>query len=450
MLHYHCEESGKGGRYNNFSRHAHNCEHCGLETRDEQKQRLTAQREKKEEVVKEQATQKPYADWAKKEGKMEHETGVSSQTFDLVLRSTDDELSVLHGRKVRQAGHVLLSAVNLLLLLLVFLRQNPTQWKLADLFSIAEGGAFKLVKKVLKIVTPILKLYVKPPPRIRHIVQSGLLKGAAFFTDTTDTKIPRPGRGQNPDRKLYYYGKLRNFSLKVQLSVGLDGTIWECSKAYPGSKSDRGIFEESVLPNLIERTGVLGVGDSHYVKCEGMLGKKVGSKQSVVYGGYNQDIENTRAVVENVIHRVKAFHSIAGEWTHDRHDLAFFSDCVMSVCGLVNLEIKHGHPIRKNICTLLPRVQEQRRKARESKKEKDREAKAGAEESEEESEEHSEEEPEEEFHEVDKIVSHRKGKALGKDVIFYRVKFLDGDVRDCTADYVTEEALDEYLKHHPI
>mgnify|MGYP000941995561 FL=1 len=182
-----------------------------------------------------------------------------------------------------------------------------------------------------------------------------------------------------------------------------------------------------------------------------MYGKKLGTKQSIAFAEYNQDIENVRAIIENVNHRIKVWKVFGGEWLHDRHDLDFMSDLVMVVCALLNLEVTHGHPIRKDLHTLLPRVANQRHKEKQRKKAEGKhltaveEQSSGVEEMD-----TSEDEEEEEFHEVDRILSHRKGMAQKKPVIFYLVRFLDGVKMECTADNITSEALDEYHALHAV
>jgi hypothetical protein len=114
---------------------------------------------------------------------MHHQTGVSDQTFDLVLRSTKVALMAIHGHKLYQSGHVLMTAANLLLFLFYFLRHDPTKWQLSGIFHCAEGNAFELVEQVLDIVAPVLALYVRPPSKISHVIRTGCLKNAACFTD---------------------------------------------------------------------------------------------------------------------------------------------------------------------------------------------------------------------------------------------------------------------------
>lgn len=454
LLYYHCTATNLQGLYTHYTRHAKGCRSCPLSDRERQKKKQVDLEEAAARLEQEQQTQEPFFSWSQQIGKIWRETGIGEATFDLVLRSSQFRLAELHGHKLHQNGHLLLTPANQVLLLLVFLRENPPEAKLGSLFPTeSRNYVFKHVERIARVLADLLTPYVTPPRRVTHVIRSPPLERAAFFTDTTSTPIPRPGSGQNEERKLFYNGKSRDWGLKFQISVGMDGKIWEHSQVYPCSKSDRSIFEESSLPELIARTSLMGVGDSHYVKCLGMYGTKKGSKQSIEYKDYNQDIENTRAIIENANRRLKTWKVIAGKWTHDWHNLSFFQDCVTIVCALLNLEVENGFPLRKNLRTLRPtlarsRHERKRRKLEEGRSRQEREETEGEESSEEESSEKESEE--EEYHEIDKIVSHRKGMAKGQPVIFYRVKFLDKSVRDCTEDFITEEAMVDYHQHHKV
>jgi hypothetical protein len=439
------------GLYTHQYRHAATCSFCKLGDRGEQKDKCEKVRETMAALKALTTAQEPYASWSQVAGQIHEHTGVSDETFDLVVRSCREQLIALHGHKTQQAGRLLLTPENQTLLLLCFMRDSPTDKRLAEWFpGEKEYYAYENVKHIASVVAPVLVHYVKPPDHIRNIIQSGHLARAAFFTDSSDTKIPRPGRGQSYDRRLYYNGKYRHWGIKFQVSVGLDGRIWENSKAYPCSISDRQVFEESSLPALILSKNIRGVGDSHYVKCEGMYGKKLGSKQSIEFEDYNQTIENVRAIIENANARLKIWKVLGGTWLHDRRDLGFFGQLVTIACGLLNLEIMHGHPLRVNLQTLLPRVANPRHAKKLKKVEEKLAATEESSSEEEESEEGVEDEDVGQYHEIDRIKSHRKGRAKGKDVIFYRVKFLDGPDRECTEDFITAEALVEYRQHHHV
>jgi hypothetical protein len=367
-----CDTSSSHGLYSNFARHADGCESCvkGLETRERRKA-ARANIYSKERVVEQgKRGQEPAKSILASTKTLHAAAGISQQTFDLVLRSTNDKLEALHGGKTKRQGHDLLNAENLLLLFFVFLRKKPLERDLANQFHVAQGSCFDLVRRVATIVAPELENYVKPPCHPSKI-KTGYLQDAAAYTDTSNTRLKRPQ--DKADRHLYYcYKRGGSWTLKWQVTIGLDGSVWEHGSAsYPGSVSDKQIFKESDLPELLAEKGMHSVGDSHYVHCVGMYGKKVGKVQSVTYAAYNEEIDSVRNVVENLNAKIKNWASMRG-WDCDRHNLDFFTQCLGSVCGLINLELRE-HPVRKERSTLLPRVAVPRlrkRKIEEGKREK--------------------------------------------------------------------------------
>ena len=139
-----------------------------------------------------------------------------------------------------------------------------------------------------------------------------------------------------------------------------------------------------------------------------------------------------------------------GPWRRDRYNVEFFSSCVMSVCGLLNLQIDNGEPVRKNLSTLRPKVANVRHAKKVSKQKQVQEV-AGEESSEGEMADSSEEDTEDHsFHEIERIVSSRWGTRDKVKVKYYRVKFLgEHGNKDCTADNVTKDALDEFYNKYP-
>jgi hypothetical protein len=444
------------GRYSHFARHAHSCLKCTVpsQSRKKNKKEKLELHHRKVELAEEEATQEPYASWSGDPTTFRSQTGVSPQVFDIVLRSTSQALYSIHKHEKHYKGHLLLTPSNMLLLYLVFLRKKPTQRDLALQFQIAVGNCFELVRRVAEVVAPVLEQYVHPNPRPSSL-RSGELEGAGFITDTSATAIPRPGRGQAAERGLYYFFKHGgSWALKWQVTIGLDGTIWDHGGAgYPGSASDRQIFEESKLPKFIEQTGVQGLGDSHYARCEGMYGKKVGKKQGVLYAAYNEEIDSVRQVIENLNSRIKVWKAL-DFWDLDRHDFDFFTHCMGSVCGLLNLEIDNGYPIRKNLRTLkpsvaVPRLRAARKRRRALREEKERNKKAKPDNGEVEEvgkdgdAEGDEEEPleTEEWQEIDHIVRSRKDKDYG---LMYLVQWLNGTRHWLTPEHITEEAVHDF------
>jgi hypothetical protein len=451
MAHYFCPATKRDGLYKNFFRHARTCDSCKMANPQQQQEKQARRAQQKAQRVQEAAAQEPWATWRTNEQLLRDHTGVGLATFELVLRSVKEQLAARHGKKVWKLGQLRLTPANQLLYLLVFLRKNPTGPDMKQFFPTeSEYHVYENVKDLCEIVCPCLLPYVQPPTRVHRVIKTGVLTGAAFFTDSTDVPIPRPGAGQSADRKKYYDGKNRSWAAKVQISVGLDGKICDISDVVPGSESDRKLFEESNLPIFIAEAGLFGIGDAHYVRCEGMFGTKKGSKQSVEFADYNQTIENVRSIVENANSRLKVWKVIQGPWRHDRHDLELLTKVMRIVCALLNLEIEHGHPVRRDLSSLQPRIANPRH---EKKRAKQLAYVSPLEENKEEEESEEDVAPEEEdepMHEVADITSHRVGLQKGKPVVFYRVKFLDGDVRECTADFISPEALAWYHQHHRV
>lgn len=317
-------------------------------------------------------TQEPAFTWLSDEEILRTQTGVGLQTFDLLRRSTEIALGKLHGRRIfkQNSRSPLLSPANLLLLYLFTLRHNPTVKELGLLFNTAFNN-FDLVHKIASIVAPELEQYVHPPERVRRTIQKGALRGAALLEDTTTIPILRPGAGQAEDRALFFYGKTKKWAEKFQVTVGLDATIWEHSLVKPSSVSDRQIFEQSSVPILLEEKHIRGIGDSHYVNCTNIFGKKVGRKQRIAHEGYNREIEHARALIENVFSRLKMWKIIQGPWRMDRHDADFLNQVAGSVCGLLNLEIHHRKPVRKNLQTVKPTATQLLKKTKKRKRSND-------------------------------------------------------------------------------
>ena len=277
-LRYHCATKQATGIYKNFARHARTCSTCKPLSNDGKVVKKRFQEEKRQVERVHIQTQEPYCSWKDDPERLNYETGITAATFDLLLRSTSKRLKSVHGEHNQHNGVLLLSEPNLLLLYLVFLRKIPTAQELHYLFGVSKGHIFDLVRSVSAIVAPILEQYLGPPARMDRIVPDGHLQGAAFVVDSSHTTVTRPET--NEERKRFYFWKKGgSFAVKWQVSVGLDGRIWEHGQTvYPGSVSDKKIFEESMLVQLAAERGIKGVGDSHYVKIENMYGTKKGKK----------------------------------------------------------------------------------------------------------------------------------------------------------------------------
>jgi hypothetical protein len=312
------------------------------------------------------------------------------------------------------------------LVFLVSIRTNPTAKELAEAFGYPESSGdyfFRIAKLVSEIVVEVVRFRVAFPSRAHAALKAGLLRGAAFFVDTSHTSIKRPGKGKSKDRKRYYYFR-GGWALKWQLAVGLDGRIWSAIGVGPfGEISDQRAYAESELPALARKLGMKGIGDSAYSKLPEMYGVKKGKKQSVENAAYNKEIQVIRSFIENVNERLKTWRVLTF-WRHGRDALHYFNNCLVTIAGLVNMELddQFVRPLRVNKRTLRPVVAlERNRKKRKLYEE--------AKDTREQQVPEPEEEPKEEWHEVDCILSHKllKNNVTKEKEWYYRVRFLNNN-----------------------
>jgi hypothetical protein len=167
--------------------------------------------------------------------------------------------------------------------------------------------------------------------------------------------------------------------------------------------------------------------------------------------------------VENLNSRIKVWKALKF-WDLDRHDLEFFTSCLGSVCGLLNLEIAHGHPIRVNLRTLRTGVSLPRLRASRKRKREEHEAESVEEEDEGEDEgdgDEGEDEAgegdvadegdevtggEQEWHQIEGIVGRRMDRDYG---LMYLVKYIDGSRIWVTPEHITPDAVQAYDNSHP-
>ena len=164
----------------------------------------------------------------------------------------------------------------------------------------------------------------------------------------------------------------------------------------------------------------------------------------VEFKARNEEIEAVRSLVENANKRLKDWTVLYGVYRYDRHDLAFFTACLTSVCGLLNLQITHGAPIWKDLTGLRPGVA-MKRQARKRRKKQEEKEEVQEDEEEEVEEEEDDEEEEEEYFEIDRITGHYDSSDHGR---MYRVRY-----KGChhskdlwlTPELITGDAVEHYL-----
>ena len=298
--------------------------------------------------------QVPYAQW-KTTAHYRSKLGVEKATFDLLLCLTEEKLEQVHGDQVQTSeSKELLSTENLLALLLNWIAEYRTERALSVDFHIPQQTVHRYLPLLVDLTHEELQKFVSPPVRIQRKVDSGLLKGACLFVDSFPIPLVyRPGYAQKEcvDRSSYYWfagGKTQKWAIKVQVALGLDGRIWDMSKAVPYATSDQKLYRESAVPAILARGADLkGVGDSHYSKQSQFIPKSRNPKRKREKD-LNKAIEKMRASVEHSIERLKNSPILKGPYRGDRSNLTYVEKVARIVAALINIEAEI-HPIQADL-----------------------------------------------------------------------------------------------------
>ena len=113
MLCYRCPATQAKGTYNNYSRHAKACSVCPQRARAASVAGKAALQDAERRHQAKLAKQEPAATWLSSEERLRTETAVGFATFDIVIRSTSEQLTALHGGRKVRGGNLLLSDRNM-------------------------------------------------------------------------------------------------------------------------------------------------------------------------------------------------------------------------------------------------------------------------------------------------------------------------------------------------
>lgn len=169
---------------------------------------------------------------------------------------------------------------------------------------------------------------------------------AVFIMDTTPFQVPK--KANFTARKIDYSSHYGIYCWKYQILIGRKNGLC-CSVIGPfhGSVQDPEILENSEILNYIPGLQILA--DRIYI------GKDKPSLKNVLIGyrspksleekQFNQGFSSERVLIENFNSRLKAYKNICEKtwrYSSDKH-----STLVYVLCSLINLEIRHGHSLRK-------------------------------------------------------------------------------------------------------
>ena len=149
-----------------------------------------------------------------------------------------------------------------LFMCLMKLRRNYGYTDLADRFHITESSCTTIFRFVLVILYQFFKPLVRNIPQLDICVEAlpncfknDLLRQCSFSADCTDVRCGKPG-GNLQLQKAFWSEYRHSYTLKTMICVLPSGVITYCSPFYPGRSSDRDIFVQSLLPQLLPGTEV--------------------------------------------------------------------------------------------------------------------------------------------------------------------------------------------------
>ncbi|HEY84776.1 MAG TPA: transposase family protein [Chloroflexi bacterium] len=234
------------------------------------------------------------------------------------------------------------------------------------------------VSRDLRRLLPLLK-EVLPCPAIWEMVEEGQelteeevlaveqLSDGRVLIDATEQQIYRPGK-DNEERKKYFSGKKKQFTLKTQFATDGEHHIEGISVGAPGATSDIKLSDELAtvgrLPDgceaqadkgyqgLDERVSLVTVQNLETGEQEEMprlivktpFKKPKGGELSEEQKACNRAISQVRVRVEHCIGWVKNWAIIA---TRLRCAHSIYTEVMQVVCGLVNAQTQRWQATRK-------------------------------------------------------------------------------------------------------
>jgi hypothetical protein len=131
-----------------------------------------------------------------------------------------------------------------LLFVLVYFRLYPTQEVQGFLFGMGQPQAHEWVHKLSGVLNQALGYEKQLPEREPHRLEGVLAEcpGLEFIIDGTERRINRPK--DKAERKQYYSGKKKTFSVKNNIISQRQGKVVFLSDIYEGKKHDKAICDE--------------------------------------------------------------------------------------------------------------------------------------------------------------------------------------------------------------
>ncbi len=228
-----------------------------------------------------------------------------------------------------------------LLFILVYFRLYPTQEVQGFLFGIGQPQAHEWVHKLTRILNIALgyekQLPERSPWRLERVLKE--YPALELIIDGTERRIHRPQ--DKAERKQYYSGKKKTFTVKNLIISQRRGKVLYLSDTYEGKKHDKAICDEEDYrfpqgTQLWKDTGFQGYEPAG-VKTHQPKKKPRNGELSEADKQRNQEISRERVAIEHHIGGIKRYNIVVHPLrTRTDH----FTDTVMEIaCGLHNFRM---------------------------------------------------------------------------------------------------------------
>lgn len=280
-------------------------------------------------------------------------TGLNVSEFEQLLVSFErawqdyvEEHYIKPGRQRRYGGGrtpQLKQGCDKLLFILVYYRLYPTQEVQGFLFGIGQPQAHEWVHKLTRVLNQALGYEKQLPEREPHRLEEVLNEcpSLEFIIDGTERRINRPT--DSAERKQYYSGKKKSFTVKNNVISERRGKVVYLSDTFEGKKHDKAICDEEyyLFPEgskLWKDTGFQGYEPEGVTTFQPK--KKPRKRElSEVDKQRNREISKQRVEIEHHISGIKrcniVVHPLRSRTDH------FADDVMETACGLHNFRLTH-------------------------------------------------------------------------------------------------------------
>lgn len=274
----------------------------------------------------------------KKPGAFQRFTGITVSQFKIFVKKmrplwkkTEKERLMRADRKNKIGGGrpYELDFFEAVFLVLTRYRLYLTQEVLSFLFRVDQSNISRLLAKVEPLIEEATDPYLKNALEELKKERKAVLNIERFcekypdlmkiISDATETRCQRPKKS-NDERKMYFSGKKKAFTIKTQITTSKIGRILDVSKSYPGSIHDKSVMErENTIAKIPEEIahfldrGYQGIAKqypNHYIISP--IKRKKNQELSELAKETNSTISRQRIKVEHVIGSCKQFKICSG------------------------------------------------------------------------------------------------------------------------------------------